>query len=148
MRDRRRVTSPAVFRPATVSGSSAQRRDRQRQHARASLLAARHEALPAIARDAPGAARRIGDRGARGKALLAQPRQEIAGERRFAAEQMRAAGDVEKQAVRRIEADQRRVAVAPVGDGFEQTAVGLEDRPRTPAATDTSRARRRAACRA
>ena len=38
---------------------------------------------------------------------------------------MRAAGDVEQQPVRRIEADQRRVAVAPVGDRFEQAPVGL-----------------------
>ena len=46
-------------------------------------------------------------------------------ERRLAAEQMRAAGDVEHQPVRRIEPDQRRIAVAPVGDRFEQTPVGL-----------------------
>ena len=55
----------------------------------------------------------------------AEPRDQIAGERRFAAEQMRAAGDVEHKTVRRIEPDQRRVAVAPIGDGFEQTPVGL-----------------------
>ena len=41
----------------------------------------------------------------------------------LAAEQMGAAGDVEHEAVGRIEADQRRVAVAPVGDGIEQAAV-------------------------
>ena len=49
---------------------------------------------------------------------------QIARQRRLAAEQMRAAGDVEHQAVRRIEPDQRRVAVAPVGDRFEQLRVG------------------------
>ena len=54
-----------------------------------------------------------------------EPRDQIAGERRLAAEQMRAAGDVEQQTIRRIEPDQRRIAVAPVGDGFEQTPVGL-----------------------
>ncbi len=37
---------------------------------------------------------------------------------------MRAAGDVEKQSVRRVEPDQRRVAVAPVGDRVEQPRIG------------------------
>ena len=41
---------------------------------------------------------------------------EIAAQIFFAAEQMRAAADIEQQAVRRIEPDQRRVAIAPVGD--------------------------------
>ena len=105
-------------------GIDAQRRDRQRQHGRFGF-AARDDALFAIARDAPGAADRVGNRDAGAQALLREPRDQIAGERRFAAEQMRAAGDVEQQAIRRIEADQRRVAVAPVGDGFEQAPVGL-----------------------
>ncbi len=105
-------------------GIDAQRRDRQRQHGRFGF-AARDDAGLAIARDAPGAADRVGDRDAGAQALLREPRDQIARERRFAAEQMRAAGDVEEQAVRRIEADQRRVAVAPVGDIFEQAPVGL-----------------------
>ena len=75
-----------------------------------------------------------GDRDARLQPALAQPPHQIARERRLAAEQMRAAGDVEQQAVRRIEPDQRRVAVAPVGDRFEQrdvgARVGLRDRDR------------------
>ena len=65
-----------------------------------------------------------GDRGADGKAL---PRQCVAQhlhQRRFAAEQMGAAGDVEKQAMRGIERHQRREAVAPVGDVVQQAGVG------------------------
>ena len=43
---------------------------------------------------------------------------------RLAAEQMGAAGDVEKQPMRRIERHQRREAVAPVGDVVQRLAVG------------------------
>ena len=45
-------------------------------------------------------------------------------QRGLAAEQMGAAGDVEKQAMRRIERHQRREAVAPVGDVVERLGVG------------------------
>ena len=45
-------------------------------------------------------------------------------QRRLAAEQMGAAGDVEEQPVRRIERHQRREAVAPVGDVLQRLAVG------------------------
>ena len=52
----------------------------------------------------------------------------------FPTEQVGAAGDVEHKAVGRIEADQRRVAVAPVGDGVDETPVrflvALGDRKR------------------
>ena len=44
-------------------------------------------------------------------------------QRRLAAEQMGAAGDVEEETMRRIERHQRREAVAPVGDVFERLAV-------------------------
>ena len=68
--------------------------------------------------------------------------------RLFAAEQMGAAGDVEEQPVRAVERHQRRVAVAPVGEAFEQPAVGLrigfDDLDRR----DAWRARRRCPCRA
>ena len=37
---------------------------------------------------------------------------------------MRAAGDIEQDAVRRIERDERRIALAPFRDGLEQPAVG------------------------
>ena len=53
------------------------------------------------------------------QAARSKPQHEIARECRFAAEQMRAAGDVEQQAVGRIEPDQRRIAVAPIGDRFQ-----------------------------
>lgn len=57
---------------------------------------------------------------------MRQPHDEIARQCRFAAEQMRAAGDIEEEPVGRIKTYQRRVAVAPVGDRFEQTAVRFE----------------------
>jgi hypothetical protein len=79
-------------------------------------------------RNAPGTANRVGHRCARDKTLTLEPKQEIAGQRIFAAEQMRAAGDIEQQTVRRIEPDQRGVTVTPIGDRFQQTAIGLEIR--------------------
>ncbi len=42
----------------------------------------------------------------------------------FATEQVRAAGDVEEQAVDAVQRHQRREAVAPVGDGVERLCVG------------------------
>ena len=45
--------------------------------------------------------------------------------RRFAAEQMRRAGDVEKQAIRRIAGDKGSETVAPVGDPFQQRQIGF-----------------------
>ncbi len=63
-------------------------------------------------------------RGADGKPL---PRQRSAyrlHQRGLAAEQMRAAGDVEKQTMRRIERHQRRKTVAPVGDVVQGFAIG------------------------
>ena len=106
-------------------GIDTQRRDRQRQHGGFGL-ASGDDRLPVMPRQTPGRAGRIGDGGAGAKALRGQSRQQVAGERRLTAEQMRAAGDVEKQAVGWIETDQRCIAVAPVGDAFEQPAVGLE----------------------
>ena len=44
--------------------------------------------------------------------------------RGLAAEQMGAAGDVEKQAMRGIQRHQRREAVAPVGDGIQRPGIG------------------------
>ena len=43
----------------------------------------------------------------------------------LAAVKMRAAADVEQQAVGRIAGHQRRVTQAPVGDGFEQGGIGF-----------------------
>ena len=101
----------------------------------------------AITRHTPGAADRVCNRDPDAQTLLREPRDQIAGERRFAAEQMRATGDVEQQAIRRIEADQRRIAVAPIGDGFEQTPIGLRVGVHDRQASDTWRGRRRAPCR-
>ena len=92
-----------------------QRGERQRQQ-RFARLFRRDTQFRAIARHRPCAAHGVGDRGARLETLGVKPRHEVAAQRLLAAEQMRAAGDVEQQPVRRIEADQRRVAVAPVGD--------------------------------
>ncbi len=58
------------------------------------------------------------------KTLAREPRHDVAAQCLLAAEQMRAAGDVEQKAVGRIEADQRRVAVAPVGDRDRHASVG------------------------
>ena len=59
------------------------------------------------------------------EALLEKPRQQIVEQRLFAAEKMRAAGDVEKEAVRSVQRHQRRVAVAPVGQRLDQPPVGF-----------------------
>ncbi len=53
----------------------------------------------------------------------AQAAHEVAGERHLAAEQMGAAGDVEQEAILAGEPDQRRVAIAHVGDRLEQARV-------------------------
>ena len=68
--------------------------------------------------------RGTGNRRTYGKAL---PRQRIAHHLHqlgLAAEQMRAAGDVEEQAVWGIQRHQRRETVAPVGDGVQRLGIG------------------------
>ena len=124
---------PEVFRSATISASM---RSAAIGSGSTAASVSPRGTMPvfAIARDAPGAADRVGDRDARAKTLMREPRDQIAGQRRLAAEQMRAAGDVEQQAVRRIEADQRRVAVAPVGDRLRADAGRPPDRRPPPAA--------------
>ena len=102
----------------------AQRRHSQRQDRRFRFTT-RHHRWRAIARHAPGAAHAVGDGNPRLETLMRQPRDEIAAHRRFAAEQMRAAANVEHQPVRRIETGERRIAVGPVGDRFEQAPVGF-----------------------
>ncbi len=42
----------------------------------------------------------------------------------LAAEELRAAGDVEQNAVGRIERDERRIALAPFGDALDEFSVG------------------------
>ena len=65
-----------------------------------------------------------GDGGADHKTLRGQNAAHEPHHRGLAAEQMRAAGDVEKQAVRGIERHQRGEAVAPIGDGVQRVGVG------------------------
>ena len=77
-----------------------------------------------MARQGAGADRGGGDRGADGKTLPRQRAAHDLQQRGLAAEQMGAAGDVEKQPMRRIERHQRREAVAPVGDVVQRLAVG------------------------
>ena len=89
------------------------------------LLAGGNDAVAAEARRRPGRARRRGKPGADIETLLEEARQDVVQHGALAAEQMGAAGDVEEKPVRAVERHQRRVAVAPVGEAFEQPAVGL-----------------------
>ena len=65
-----------------------------------------------------------GDGGADRKTLRGQHAAQQPHHRGLAAEQMHAAGDVEKQAVRGIERHQRGEAVAPFGNGVQRVGVG------------------------
>ena len=65
-----------------------------------------------------------GNGGAGRKAETGHPREEIVAKFLFAAEEMRAAADVEQNAVGRIGGEERRVALAPVGQGIEEARVG------------------------
>ena len=105
-------------------GGKPQGRDRQRRQ-RLAHCARRHHGGAAEARDREGGPGRIRDRRAGLQALGGQALEHIAAHGGFTAEQMGAARDVEHQAVGRIEADQRRITVAPVGDAFEQAPVRL-----------------------
>jgi hypothetical protein len=83
--------------------------------------------------ESPGRPRRGRDRPARLEALHGEAAEAIGQKRRLAApalrrfpcgKEMSAAGYVEKQTERRIERDQRRIAVAPIGDALQECAVG------------------------
>ena len=125
----RSMISPMRFKPtrasaATVSGGSRSAASGSGD-SNVALLAARITCRLAIMRGGVGRADAAGDGDAIGKAGLLQPLAEIGDQRRFAAVKMRAAADVEQQAVGRIAGHQRRVAQAPVGDVFEQGGVGF-----------------------
>ena len=92
---------------------------------RASCFAHGYDAISAEPCHRPRTSHRIGDRDARLITLRLKPPRQIGRERGLAAEQMRAAGNVEHQPVGRLEPDQRCVAVAPVGDRFEQREVRM-----------------------
>ena len=91
---------------------------------RLGLLAIGHDGAGRAARQRPRADRGACDGRADGKTLPGQRARELSQQRRLAAEQMGAAGDVEEQPMRRIERHQRREAVAPVGDIFQRLAIG------------------------
>ncbi len=71
----------------------------------------------------PGRADGRGDGGMGGQAEACHPCEKVVAQPGLAAEQVRAAADVEQDAVGRIDGDERRVALAPVGDGVEKTCV-------------------------
>ncbi len=109
----------------------AERRHRQRAD-RLRLRAIGDDLPRGIARQRARRDRGAGNRRTDGKAAPAQRIGYHLQQRALAAEQMRAAGDVEEQPVRRIERDQRREAVAPVGDVVQRLQVsggiGIVDR--------------------
>ena len=105
-------------------GRKPQRGERQRRQQLA-LLAIGITLRFADMRGGPGGANSSGNGKRIGEASPFDALAEIGDQRRFAAIKMRAAGDVEQQAVGRIAGDQRRVAQAPVGDFFQQLRVGL-----------------------
>ncbi len=102
---------------------SAEREYRQRLD-RGGFPALPDDAAMEVISQGPRTDRGSGDRGADGKALPPQRVAQHLHQRRFAAEQMGAAGDVEKQAMRGVERHQRREAIAPVGDVVQQAGVG------------------------
>ncbi len=101
--------------PLQGEGRLAQRAGRGSRHGRR-VRKARHR---------PGAADGVGDGDTRRKTLQPEPLHDVAAKGRLAAEQMRATRDVQRQSGRRVEPDERRIAIAPVGDGREQDAVGI-----------------------
>ena len=114
---------PDAAQPARDRVIRTEREDRQRRD-RSGLLAGRDDPAMGMARQRPCAGRRAGDRRADDKALPRQRAAQRIHQRRLAAEQMRAAGDVQEQTMRRIERHQRREAIAPVGDAAQGFAVG------------------------
>jgi len=59
------------------------------------------------------------------ESLTIETMNEIAAERGFSSKEMRTARDIEHDPIRRIDPDQRRVAVTPIGDCNEQMLIGL-----------------------
>ena len=88
------------------------------------FLATPDDAATAMARHRPRAHGGAGDGGADHKTLRGQEVAQVPHHRGLTAEQMSAAGDVEKQAVRGIERHQRRKTVAPFRDCLQRLRVG------------------------
>ncbi len=101
----------------------AQRGHRQRLD-RLGFLAITDDATMDVTIHRPRAHRGSGDGGADGKTLSGQYTTHPSHHRGLAAEQMGTAGDVEKQAMRRIDRHQRRETIAPVGNGIQRPGVG------------------------
>ena len=78
----------------------------------------------AEAGECAGGIGRAGDHRAGMQARAAQALRQAEPQRRLAAEQVLAAGDVEREAVRRIDHHDGRDAVAVFGDGVQQGGVG------------------------
>ena len=100
----------------------AQRPDRQSVDS-FGFIAFRNDTSLCDAAECTSANRRGCNRGIDLKALTLKRGTHRPHHRSFAAEQMRAAADIEKQSVRRIQRDQWREAVAPVGDIAEKFCV-------------------------
>ncbi len=85
---------------ALVSGDSSQRCDRQRRQ-RFGLLPGRQDrdVVGMKARQRPGRASGVGDRETRRQAETVEPADEIGEQRLFSAEEMRGAGNIEKESV-------------------------------------------------
>ena len=101
-----------------------QRGERQRQQ-HGAHAGVGDDPAGAVARNAPGAGGRTRDRGFDGEALCRQPVVHGLLQRRFAGKQMRAAGDVEHDAVWRVEPGVGRPAARPIGEAFEDLLLGL-----------------------
>jgi hypothetical protein len=125
-------------RPVDQVGDALQPRPAQRLHARRiqpkgcnrqrpyrlRLTAGRHDDRIFGTRQGPGGSRRAGDRAKSGQAKARQPSQQVIQQRRLALEEMRDAGDVEHHAAFAMTGDQRRIAIAPIGDVLHQRLVG------------------------
>ena len=98
-----------------------QRLKRQWRKERARVIADCHIGK---ARRGVGSADGRGNRGTRGKTPSPHPREQVGAQLLLAAEQMRAAADIEQNSIGRIGGDERRVALAPVGKGVDEARVG------------------------
>lgn len=124
----RAATSPMVFSPARRSPRvigivRAECVHRQRCDG-TRFLSIGNDAASRGARHGARADRCAGNRRVDNKALPRQRCANAAQHRSLAAEQMRATADIEQQSMRRIKRHQRRKAVTPVGDGFQQFRIG------------------------
>ena len=75
-------------------------------------------------RGGPGRADAAGDGDTVGKAGAVEALAKVGGQLVLAAVKMRAAADVEQQAVGRVTSNERRIAQAPIGDFFQERGVG------------------------